>query len=132
MSVLCQKRTSSTISPRRVAYTLRAGRANDDLSTKLLRKTGNQTVHRALNHADIKTTVRDAHVLDDEVPLNSKASKPTKNPEINAEASCEGLMITVLTNKPPSVRCNGSRGGSSRSGTVCFVANATAKIRAVL
>jgi integrase len=39
-----------------------------DLGTKLLRKTGNlKLVQRALNHADIKTTVRYAHVGGDEV-----------------------------------------------------------------
>jgi integrase len=39
-----------------------------DFATKLLRETGNlKLVQRALNHADIKTTVRYAHVLDDEV-----------------------------------------------------------------
>ena len=30
--------------------------------------------------------------------------------------SVDRLLITVLTNKPLGVRCNGSRGGSSRSG----------------
>jgi integrase len=39
-----------------------------DLATKLLRETGNlKLVQRALNHADLKTTSRYAHVLDDEV-----------------------------------------------------------------
>lgn len=39
-----------------------------DVGTKLLRETGNlKLVQRALNHADIKTTVRYAHVLDQEV-----------------------------------------------------------------
>jgi integrase len=39
-----------------------------DLATKLLRKTGNlKLVQRALNHADLKTTTRYAHVLDGEV-----------------------------------------------------------------
>lgn len=39
-----------------------------DVGTKLLRQTGNlKLVQRALNHADIKTTVRYAHVLDSEV-----------------------------------------------------------------
>jgi len=39
-----------------------------DLGTKLLRQTGNlKLVQRALNHADLKTTTRYAHVLDDEV-----------------------------------------------------------------
>lgn len=39
-----------------------------DFATKLLRKTGNiKLVQRALHHADLKTTTRYAHVLDDEV-----------------------------------------------------------------
>lgn len=39
-----------------------------DLASKLLRETGNlKLVQRALNHADIKTTTRYAHVLDQEV-----------------------------------------------------------------
>ena len=39
-----------------------------DFATKLLRETGNlKLVQRALNHADLKTTSRYAHVLDDEV-----------------------------------------------------------------
>jgi len=39
-----------------------------DLGTKLLRETGNlKLVQRALNHADIKSTLRYAHVLDHEV-----------------------------------------------------------------
>jgi integrase len=39
-----------------------------DVGTKLLRDTGNlKLVQKALNHADIKTTTRYAHVLDEEV-----------------------------------------------------------------
>jgi integrase len=39
-----------------------------DFGTKLLRETGNlKLVQRALNHANIKTTAKYAHVLDDEV-----------------------------------------------------------------
>jgi site-specific recombinase XerD len=39
-----------------------------DFATKLLRDTGNlKLVQKALNHADIKTTTKYAHVLDDEV-----------------------------------------------------------------
>src|SRR6187551_2876152 len=39
-----------------------------DLGTKLLRETGNlKLVQRALNHADLKTTTRYAHVLDTEI-----------------------------------------------------------------
>ncbi len=39
-----------------------------NLATKLLRQTGNlKLVQRALNHDDLKTTLRYAHVLDTEV-----------------------------------------------------------------
>lgn len=39
-----------------------------DMATKLLRQTGNiKLVSKALNHADIKTTSRYAHVMDDEL-----------------------------------------------------------------
>jgi integrase len=39
-----------------------------DFASKLLRETGNlKLVQRALNHADLKTTSRYAHVLDEEV-----------------------------------------------------------------
>ena len=39
-----------------------------DFATKLLRETGNlKLVQKSLNHADLKTTAKYAHVLDDEV-----------------------------------------------------------------
>ena len=39
-----------------------------DVGTKLLRETGNlKLVQKALNHSDIKTTTRYAHVLNEEV-----------------------------------------------------------------
>jgi integrase len=39
-----------------------------DFATKLLRQTGNlKLVSRALNHADVKTTARYAHVLDEDI-----------------------------------------------------------------
>lgn len=39
-----------------------------DFATKLLRRTGNlKLVSRALNHSDVKTTMRYAHVLDGEI-----------------------------------------------------------------
>ena len=58
-----------------------------NLATKLLRETGNlKLVQRALNHRDIKTTMRYAHVLDDEVTAalervsesRKKSRTPTK------------------------------------------------------
>jgi integrase len=57
-----------------------------DFATKLLRDTGNlKLVQKALNHADIKTTMKYAHVLDDEVAAaldrvqksRRKSRKPT-------------------------------------------------------
>lgn len=53
-----------------------------DVATKLLRKTGNlKLVQQALNHRDIKTTTKYAHVLDTEVAAALQAiSSPTKIP----------------------------------------------------
>jgi integrase len=54
-----------------------------DLATKLLRETGNlKLVQRALNHADLKTTTRYAHVLDSEVAeaMERFAKSPNKSP----------------------------------------------------
>lgn len=57
-----------------------------DLGTKLLRETGNlKLVQKALNHADIKTTTRYAHVLTEEVAAaletvqNSRNKSRTRN-----------------------------------------------------
>lgn len=58
-----------------------------DLGTKLLRATGNlKLVQRALNHTDIKTTTRYAHVLDEEVTkaLEQVQSSQNKSSKINA------------------------------------------------
>jgi integrase len=52
-----------------------------DLGSKLLRETGNlKLVQRALNHADLKTTARYAHVLDSEVAeaLERVAESPNR------------------------------------------------------
>ena len=47
-----------------------------DLGTKLLRETGNlKLVQRALNHADLKTTQRYAHVLDSDVAEGAGAAR---------------------------------------------------------
>ncbi|TJW38690.1 MAG: site-specific integrase [Mesorhizobium sp.] len=57
-----------------------------DLATKLLRATGNlKKVQKALSHADIKTTSRYAHVLDEEVAadleeLQKQSTKSRKKP----------------------------------------------------
>jgi integrase len=56
-----------------------------DFATKLLRETRNlKLVQKALNHADIKTTTKYAHVVDDEVAAGDamqksqrKSRKPT-------------------------------------------------------
>jgi integrase len=50
-----------------------------DLGTKLLRSTGNlKLVQRALNHADIKTTTRYAHVMTDEVAAALEAVQESR------------------------------------------------------
>ncbi len=55
-----------------------------DVATKLLRKTGNnKKVQKALNHSDIKTTTRYAHVLDSELADDlEQLASPTKSPTI--------------------------------------------------
>jgi integrase len=64
-----------------------------DFGTKLLRKTGNlKLVQRAMNHSNIKSTVRYAHVLDDEIAeaMESVArdqKSPKKSPSRDREAS---------------------------------------------
>lgn len=55
-----------------------------DTATKLLRQTGNmKLVQRALNHTDMRTTARYAHVMDDEVAagleLVAKSRKKSRN-----------------------------------------------------
>lgn len=50
-----------------------------DFATKLLRETGNlKLVSRALNHADIKTTTKYAHVVDDEVAAGINAMQKSR------------------------------------------------------
>lgn len=60
-----------------------------DVATKLLRKTGNlKLVQKALNHSDIKTTVKYAHVLDDEVAAAlHEISSPTIIPTIGKKGA---------------------------------------------
>lgn len=60
-----------------------------DVATKLLRKTGNlKLVQKALNHSDIKTTVKYAHVLDDEVAAAlHEISIPTIIPTIEKKGA---------------------------------------------
>jgi integrase len=64
-----------------------------DVGSKLLRKTGNlKLVQRALNHADLRTTTRYAHVLDQEVAdaMESVArdrKSPKKSPSRLREVS---------------------------------------------
>lgn len=64
-----------------------------DFGSKLLRQTGNlKLAQKAMNHSDIKTTMRYVHVLDEEVSnaleiLQSKRSElPEKLPESDGEA----------------------------------------------
>jgi integrase len=55
-----------------------------DLATKLLRETGNlKLVQRALNHADLKTTLRYAHVLDSEVAAALETVTGSRNKSRN-------------------------------------------------
>jgi integrase len=56
-----------------------------DFGTKLLRETGNlKLVQKALNHKDIKSTMRYAHVLDEDVASAVEAvAKSRKNPRTN-------------------------------------------------
>jgi site-specific recombinase XerD len=50
-----------------------------DFATKLLRETRNlKLVQKALNHADIKTTAKYAHVLDDEVAAGMEAVQKSR------------------------------------------------------
>jgi site-specific recombinase XerD len=70
-----------------------------NLSTKVLRKTGNlKLVQKMLNHASIRTTTKYAHVLPDEVSASmesvaqdwrqkSDEKSPTKSPTIKRKAS---------------------------------------------
>lgn len=56
-----------------------------DLATKLLRATGNiKLVQRALNHSDLKTTLRYAHVLDTEVAEALEHVNESRNISRNA------------------------------------------------
>jgi integrase len=51
-----------------------------DFGTKLLRETGNlKLVQKALNHRDIKSTVRYAHVLDEDVASAVEAVAKSRN-----------------------------------------------------
>lgn len=51
-----------------------------DLGTKLLRSTGNlKLVQKVLNHSNIKTTTRYAHVLDDEVAAALQTHQESRN-----------------------------------------------------
>lgn len=60
-----------------------------DVGTKLLRDTGNlKLVQKALNHSDIKTTTRYAHVLDEEVAeALENVQKLRKTTRTNCKAS---------------------------------------------
>lgn len=58
-----------------------------DLGTKLLRETGNlKLVQRALNHSDIKTTTRYAHVLTEEVASALETLQESRNKSRSVKA----------------------------------------------
>ena len=61
-----------------------------DFATKLLRETSNlKLVSRALNHTDVKTTVRYAHVVDSDLSeaLQSLSQLQKSHEKSHAEAS---------------------------------------------
>ena len=61
-----------------------------DFATKLLRQTGNlKLVSRALNHSDLKSTARYAHVADEDIreALEQKASEKSRNKSRNGSGS---------------------------------------------
>ena len=61
-----------------------------DFGTKLLRDTGNlKLVQRALNHADIKSTLRYAHVLDEDVAAAVERVAKSRNKVPNQAARGE-------------------------------------------
>jgi hypothetical protein len=64
-----------------------------DFATKLLRETKNlKLVQRALNHADIKTTTKYAHVVDDEVAAGLEPTRKTgrrPGPQVARETRAE-------------------------------------------
>jgi integrase len=56
-----------------------------DFATKLLRETRNlKLVQKALNHTDIKTTTKYAHVMDDEVAAGLDAMQKSRSKSRNA------------------------------------------------
>ena len=62
-----------------------------DFGTKLLRETGNlKLVQKALNHRDIKSTLRYAHVLDEDVATAVEARR--KVPEKVPDRCSEGKL----------------------------------------
>ena len=64
-----------------------------DVATKLLRNTGNlKLIQRALNHADLKTTTRYAHVNSDEV---AEALQRVHDSPKKSQASREGRLTPM-------------------------------------
>jgi integrase len=66
-----------------------------DFGTKLLRETGNlKLVQKALNHRDIKSTLRYAHVLDADVASAVEAvAKSRKSPGLPLERQANALIV---------------------------------------
>ena len=63
-----------------------------DMATKLLRETGNiKLVSKALNHSDMKTTSRYAHVMDDELSeaLQNLSTQRKKSREMSRDKASE-------------------------------------------
>jgi integrase len=73
-----------------------------DFATKLLRKTGNlKLVSRALNHSDVKTTMRYAHIMDGEVAdaLQDLSLSRQKSHVKSHAADSETVQISEINKK---------------------------------
>jgi len=68
-----------------------------DFATKLLRETGNlKLLQRALNHADLKTTTRYAHVIDDEVAEAMERVAESRKESRNQSRSLDFIFASPL------------------------------------
>ncbi len=71
-----------------------------DLGTKLLRETGNlKLVQKALNHRDIKTTVRYAHVLDEDLRKGLEQVSDSRNKSRNKASKDKRPRIAKVLQK---------------------------------
>jgi integrase len=89
-----------------------------DFGTKLLRETGNlKLVQKALNHRDIKSTLRYAHVLDEDVASAVEAiAKSRKKSQTGFAISAKVLKKLpdqISSSELPDVVCGHARTGSA-------------------